>query len=413
MQWMTSAAHVRWLEIEADRVFDFGRASRVSTGFGWLDDQGTLATEAATQLWITSRMVHVYSAATLMGRPGAADLADHGISALQNGFWDAAHGGWFSSITDEGPEDPRKAGYAHAFVLLCAASATAAGRPGGEALLERAVDVFEQHFWREEENGCLESWDERFQTAEPYRGGNMNMHAAEAFLSVADVTGEVKWLERALAIAERMIHHVARHHEYRVVEHFDERWTPMPEYNKKKPADRFRAYGSMPGHGMEWARVLLSLRHSLLDHGLETPTWLGEDAQGLFHAALRDGWQSEGHPGLVYTVDWKGRPVVNKRVCWAVAESIGAAATLFRETGDPDYEQWYQRFWDYARTYLMDFDGGAWHQELDSENRISSEIWTGKPDIYHLMHCLVVPRLPSAPALVPALARGRLDEALK
>lgn len=413
MRWLTSAAHARWLEAEADRVFNFGRASQVPTGFGWLNERGRLQAERATQLWITSRMVQVYSLGALLGRPGAGELADHGIIALNDFFWDDTNGGWYSSVTEEGPEDSRKAGYAHAFVLLGAASAAAAGRPGAEVLLDQAISVFEQHFWCDEENGCLEGWDERFQTAEAYRGGNMNMHSTEAFLVAADVTGEVKWLKRALGIAERMIHHVARNNEYRVVEHFDQQWNPLLDYNQENPADRFRAYGSTPGHWLEWARLLLSLQHGLTAHGLEAPAWLSEDARGLFSAALGDAWQPDGkNPGFVYTVDWEGQPVVEERVWWVAAEAIATAAALFKETGDPYYDRWYQRFWDYARTYLMDFDGGSWHHELDFENNVSSKIWDGKPDIYHLMHCVLVPRLPLAPAIAPALAQGRLDETL-
>ncbi|MGD2899392.1 hypothetical protein ACP80M_25335, partial [Escherichia coli] len=32
-----------------------------------------------------------------------------------------------------------------------------------------------------------------------------------------------------------------------------------------------------------------------------------------------------------------------------------------------------------------------------------------KQDIYHLLHCLVIPRIPLAPGLAPAVAAGLLD----
>ncbi|MDI5349469.1 AGE family epimerase/isomerase, partial [Salmonella enterica subsp. enterica serovar Kentucky] len=38
--------------------------------------------EMGTHLWITARMLHVYSVAASMGRPGAYDLVDHGIKTL-------------------------------------------------------------------------------------------------------------------------------------------------------------------------------------------------------------------------------------------------------------------------------------------------------------------------------------------
>ncbi|WP_153142726.1 AGE family epimerase/isomerase [Nesterenkonia halophila] len=409
MTWLTSPAHARWLEAEADRIFEFGRNAHVPTGFGWLSNSGEVRTDVPTQLWITSRMVHVYSLASLLGRPGAGALADHGIEALQRVFWDAQHGGWYASVTEGGPHDRSKPGYAHFFVLLAAASATAARRPGGDDLLRQAIAIIERYYWSEGEQGCLDSWDESFSETEAYRGGNVNMHAVEAFLVTADVTGDQKWLDRALAISQRVIHDVARKNEYRVVEHFDESWQPLFDYNRDNPVHRFRAYGGTPGHWTEWSRLLLSLRASLLARGEEAPEWLVTDARGVFDAAIRDAWEPDGKPGFVYTVDWNGKPVVRERIRWVVVEAMGGAAALHQVTGESRYDAWYQRFWDYARTYLMDFDGGSWHQELDPDNNVTSEVWDGKPDIYHLMHCLVVPRLPLAPAMAPALAAGLLD----
>ena len=91
MLWLHSLAHSRWLEAEADRTFEFGRNAAVPTGFGWLSNEGQPRAGVDTQLWITSRMVHVYSLAHLLGRPGSGLLADHGIDALNGPFWDEVH----------------------------------------------------------------------------------------------------------------------------------------------------------------------------------------------------------------------------------------------------------------------------------------------------------------------------------
>ena len=129
--------------------------------------------------------------------------------------------------------------------------------------------------------------------------------------------------------------------------------------------------------------------------------------------ALRDARHCDSSLGFAFAVDWAGQPVVRARICWVMAEVIGAAAALFKETGDSHYDCWYERFWDYAHDYLMDVEGGSWRQELDAENNASSEVWEGKPDIYHLMHCLLVSRLPLAPAMAaPALAMSLLDSCL-
>ena len=235
------------------------------------------------------------------------------------------------------------------------------------------------------------------------------MHAVEALISAADVTGEDIWLDRALGISERMIHDFARPNNYRVYEHFDEHWTPLPDYNRDNPSQPFRAFGSTPGHWSEWARLLLHIRAGLMARGRTAPGWLLEDAESLFNAMIRDAWTVDGNSGIVYSVDWDGKPVVRSRLRWSITESIAASAALEAATGKDVYAEWYERFWDWARDHLMDYQNGSWWHELSLENKPSSDVWSGKPDIYHLLNALVVTRAPLAPALAPALASGLLD----
>lgn len=413
MNWLESAAHARWLEHETDRIFEFGRRSRVSTGFGWLDNRGNVVTTKPTQLWISARMTHVFALAALMGRPGANPLVEHGVAALRSSLHDDEFGGWFASVNEEGPVDAAKSGYAHSFVLLAASSAVAAGCPNAQELLDEALAVADGRFWDDGANMCFDSWNRDFSETEAYRGGNSSMHSVEAYLAAADVTGDDRWFERAQHIAEVLIHGFARNNNYRVFEHFDPDWTPLPEYNTDHRADQFRAYGSTPGHWTEWARLLLHIKAGLEARGKAAPDWLLEDARGLFDAACRDAWRPDGNSGFVYSVDWEGRPVVASRIRWVPVEAIGGAAALYKATGDPAYADWYERIWDHVREHFIDYENGSWWQELDANGQVSSSVWDGKADIYHLMHCLLIPRLPLAPALAPALGANLLDVGLE
>jgi sulfoquinovose isomerase len=69
---------------ELHRLLAFGEASvtGVPAGFGYLDDDGTVMPSAGLQLWITTRMTHVYGLAHLLGRPGARQLVERGVDAL-------------------------------------------------------------------------------------------------------------------------------------------------------------------------------------------------------------------------------------------------------------------------------------------------------------------------------------------
>jgi sulfoquinovose isomerase len=404
--WLASPAHARWLEAEGDRLLEFGRsAAHPDGGFAWLSDDGSPQLDRPVELWITCRMTHVYSLGHLLGRPGSATLADHGVAALHGRFRDAAHGGWYAQVAADGPTVTGKTAYEHAFVVLAAASATAAGRPGGRALLDDALEVLLDPFWDDQHGMVVEEWDEGFTRLDGYRGVNANMHSVEALLSAADVLDDASLRARAERIVTRVVHDLARRNSWRIPEHFDADWTPRPEYNVDEPAHPFRPYGATIGHWLEWARLALHLRAGL---GASAPGWLLEDARELFDAATREGWAVDGADGFVYTVDWSGQPVVRERMHWVAAEATATAAALFAATGERSYVEWYETWWNYVADHLLDREHGSWRHELTPTNQPSSITWAGKPDTYHAFQATLLPRLPLAPTLASALARGLL-----
>ena len=136
MTWLGTAPHARWLEAETDRLLDFARASRrPSGGFGRLDAVGLPDPAHPVELWVTCRMTHVFALGELLGRPGAALLVEHGLDALLGMLHDDEHGGWFAAADDDGPVNPAKEAYGHAFVVLAGSSAASAGHERGTALL--------------------------------------------------------------------------------------------------------------------------------------------------------------------------------------------------------------------------------------------------------------------------------------
>ena len=406
MSWLSTPAHARWLEAEGDRLLDFGRASRhPSGGFAWLDSAGEPETDRPIELWITCRMTHVYSLAHLMGRPGAGALADHGIAALTGRFHDGVNGGWYAAVAADGPVSTDKTAYEHAFVVLAAASATAAGRPGGRELLASALEVLETHFWDDDFGMVVEQWDESFATLDGYRGVNANMHTVEALLSAADVLDDPSLRAKALRIVTRVVHDLAAGNSWRIPEHFDATWTPVLDYNIDEPAHPFRPYGATIGHWLEWARLALHLRAGL---GEDAPGWLLDDAVALFEASVREGWAVDGEDGFVYTVDWSGQPVVRERMHWVAAEATATAAALFAATGDASYASWYETWWEHLADHFIDRTLGSWRHELSPLNRPSGLTWNGKPDTYHAFQATLIPRLPLWPTLAAALRDGHL-----
>ena len=397
--------HRAWLLAHFEHLLDFGRRTPVDGGgAAWLDDDGAPIAEEGAQTWITCRTVHTYSLGALLGLPGARPIAQAALDGLTGRMRDVEGGGWHGQVGGVVPEPAVKAAYQHAFVVLAASSGVLAGLDGAQPLLADALRVMEERFWDEEYGRVVDTWNDDFTELDPYRGINANMHTVEAFLAAADVTGDRLWLDRAARIGA-FAAAAAKANDWRLPEHFDAEWNALLEYNADRPADPFKPYGATVGHGLEWARLLLNLEAA----GAEGADW-AEAAVALFDAAVEDGWDEE-IGGFVYTTDWAGNPVVPDRMHWVVAEAIGAAATLWRRTGDDRYAELYQRYWDYADAHLIDRERGSWRHQLDGENRPADTTWRGKPDLYHAAQATLIPQLPLAPTMASAIARNLWEPA--
>lgn len=402
-----SAPDESWLAGERSRLWAFARGSiHPSGGFAWLDDHGAPELERPVHAWLTCRMTHVAALEALQGNAEAEPALDHGVRALREVLRDPRHGGWFGAVdpTTHEPLSAAKECYAHAFVLLAAASATAAGHPDGRALLDEAREVFDERFWSERDGLAVESWDREWHTSEDYRGANANMHTVEALLAVHDVTGDREPRARAARITEHVVHGFARGNDWRLVEHYTPDWTPLPDYNRDRPNDQFRPYGVTIGHLLEWSRLTLHLRTAL---GATAPSWLLDDAVSLFDTAVGTGWHVDGEDGFVYTTDFDGQPVVRNRLHWVLAEGIGAAWALSREVEEPSYRDWYAAWWAQAERHFIDREGGSWRHELDPSNHPASTVWAGKPDVYHAYQAALLPSLPPAASFAGGLLHRR------
>ncbi|WP_062520482.1 AGE family epimerase/isomerase [Demequina silvatica] len=403
---MTHPGDATYLAAQRADLLRFMTGATRPDGFGWLDEDGRVDASHPVELWITCRMTHVAALGALADEPpaeGGPDraallaLATHGVRALAAGaLRDSVDGGWFAAVEDGVPTVTAKQAYGHAFVVLAASSAVAAGVEGADALLADALGVSLDRFWDEDEGLSVEEWDASWTTLDTYRGVNANMHTVEAYLAAGDVTGDREWHVRAARIAGRVAEW-ARANDWRIPEHFDADWTPLLEHNRAEPAHPFRPYGATVGHGLEWARLMLSVDASLGTDGLREP------AAALYDRAVADGWDADGAPGFVYTTDWNGAPVVRERMHWVLAEAVNAAEALRQVTGDARYAADARSWWEYADAHLIDHERGSWHHELDTANRPAGTVWPGKPDVYHAYQAVVLPELPIAPSFATAL----------
>ncbi|MGV8845414.1 AGE family epimerase/isomerase [Tessaracoccus sp.] len=410
---MARAGSPEYRAAQRAELLRFASGAQMDGGFGYLDDAGGIDPAQPMELYQVARMTHVFSVAILAGETPAmlgpttsemAALAAHGVEALTSGpLRDAECGGWFSSVGPGDAVDDSKMAYAHAFVILAATSAVAAGVPGARGLLDLALALVEERFWDDAAGMVVDEWDRKFSSLSDYRGANANMHTVEAFLAAGDVTGDRTWSVRAGRISERIVGW-ARELDWRIPEHAGPDYVPQPDLHRDRPADAFKPFGATVGHGMEWARLLIAVHETL---GADGPEGLVEAAIALNDRAIADGWRADGADGFVYTTDWDGTPVVRARMHWVVAEAICTATVLQRLTGDDRYTSDLQRWWDYAEEYLVDHQVGSWHHELDAANEPASGTWSGKPDVYHAYQAALIADVPSTPSFAWALTQRR------
>ena len=380
-----------FLHENAMALLEFGRQFPGPDGASYyLSDDGTPWKDRPRETWITCRMIHVYSIGAMLNVPGCTELAEKGFQGLTGALKDKINGGWYPGLTADNEVLPGKQCYAHAFVILAAASAYLAGIRGAGQLLEEALDIYDRWFWNEQEGLSCDTWDTQFRVLDDYRGINANMHTVEAFLAVADTLENETYRTRA----GRIIDHVclwAKENGYRIPEHFTPDWEPDLEKNKEKPDDPFKPYGATPGHGIEWGRLITQWALSAKSITEDERAQYIKTACCLYDRAVADAWNTDGNEGIVYTTDWNGKPVVHDRMHWTLAEAINTSAVLFRMTGNQKYAGDYEAFMKYLDTTVLDHSSGSWFHQLDENNRLKGTVWPGKSDLYHAFQAMLIP----------------------
>ncbi len=409
-KWAKLPSHRAWLLQQANDLFAFFERRIVNPlgGFYDLDDEGRPVAPGygaggapARYLYATTRIVHAFSIAHLMGRPGADAIVDHGMDFLWKGHRDPEFGGYYWGVGYSGPTDSTKQAYGHAFVLLAASSAKIAGHPDADRLLADVSTVICERFWEERFGAVAEEFTRDWRSFDVYRGQNSNMHLTESLMAAFEATAESSYLRMAERIADLIVRRRAAENDWRLPEHFTSTWEANKDYSGSAI---FRPSGTTPGHWLEWSRLLLQL----WELGGRELDWLPVAAKSLFAQATADGWDMEAG-GFYYTLDWEGRPRIRDRYWWPCCEGVGAAAFLNSIDGGPAYEEWYRRIWSFIATRFIDRDNGGWRAQIDTALKPNSDPFFGKFDIYHSLQACLIPLLPTTGSVTKGLLELAID----
>jgi len=355
--------------------------------FHYFRDDGRVYDASHRHLVSSTRFVFNYAMAAreFADGPHAQDYLDaaaHGLRYLREAHRDAASGGYAWTLRDGVPEDRTHHAYGIAFVLLAYATARKAGLDTA-TWMDETWALLEARFWDADAGLYRDEADHDWRFSD-YRGQNANMHLCEALITAFEASGEMRYLDRALLLADHMTRRQAALAGGLVWEHYDRDWNIDWDYHRDDPKHLFRPWGFQPGHQVEWAKLLVLLHGHLGKRG-SAPEWLLPTARHLFDSALAHAWDDESG-GIFYGFAPDFTICDDDKYFWVQAEAIAAAARLFATTGDARYRDWYERTWEYAWQHFVDHRYGAWYRILDRRNAKYSDEKSpaGKTD-YHTM----------------------------
>ncbi|KAB8195584.1 AGE family epimerase/isomerase [Lysobacter maris] len=372
--------------------------------FHYFKDDGRVYDRGHRHLVSSTRFVFNYAMAAREFADDAAlagqylDAVQHGLRYLREVHRDPRTGGYAWTLRDGQVEDATNHCYGVAFVLLAYSCGLKVGIEQAREWMDETWQLLESRFW-EPDPGLYRDEADADWNFSGYRGQNANMHMCEAMLAAYEASGERRYLDRALTLADHMTRRQAAQAGGLVWEHYDADWNVDWTYHLDDPKHLFRPWGFQPGHQTEWAKLLLILDRHLAGVGIEAD-WLVPTARRLFDTALEHSWD-EARGGMVYGFAFEGLrdaaggnarvegaayPCDEDKYFWVQAESLAAAALLAKRTGEAGYRDWYQRLWTYAWTHMVDHRHGAWYRILDADNRKYDDDKSpaGKTD-YHTM----------------------------
>jgi mannose-6-phosphate isomerase len=309
---------------------------------------------------------------------------------LEKGFMPDSENGFIHLLgPDYSVVDARRDLYDHAFYLLALAwHARVSGRRSSLALADSLL-AFLDNALGADNGGYLEGLpldDPR----NALRRQNPHMHLCEAFLALAEATGDVGYSRYADMIFKLFTEHFFEATSGNIIEYFTDDWQRCPDLGDVVE----------PGHMMEWSWLIDR-------YGGLTGQDLNVISDKLYYRAIDIG--SDAESGfLVDQVDRNGETQLATRRLWPQTEFIKAAIAQARK-GDTDALVVAARLiTDFLDTYLNVPVAGTWRDQYDAEGAaISGPIPASS--FYHIfcmvseVHALATALEAQKPAQVPEI----------
>jgi mannose/cellobiose epimerase-like protein (N-acyl-D-glucosamine 2-epimerase family) len=202
----------------------------------------------ARRLMVQARQIATYSRAIVHGCYRPEFAIDRCLNTLRRRYSgsDGAPGWVFSIGPTLQPADPTRDLYAHAFVLYALAwSYRLLNEPYILRWAGELLEVLDRHFLQEDG-----SFADSVPPRDNVRRQNPHMHLLEAFLAMAEASGDSQYLERAGTLARFGMAHFRGPRTGLLLEELGADWKPLypPGSNRAEP-----------GHLFEWSWLLREL----------------------------------------------------------------------------------------------------------------------------------------------------------
>lgn len=346
-------------------------------------DNGFICDKTTKTLVGTSRFIYIFSIGSLLENSSCMSAALHGLKFLEEYFLDKKHGGFFWSLSGKKGKESTKLAYGHAFALLAVSKAYQSGIKKAFGLIEYIYNILESYFWDEEHQLYMDELNEDWSKTSPYRGQNANMHMCEALIAAYEATGNKKYIEKAYTIAKRLILEVAPQSSGLIWEHYTDDWKIDWTYRETNESlKEFRLDGFIPGHTLEWSKLLLMIERHIHEQ------WLTDKATQLYATALSKGWDQQ-FGGIFFSLAKDGSILDSDKNYWVQAEAIGSSILLAEKTNLSLYQTNYLHLFHYAWNYFVDHKYGGWYQLLNRQNKRYSNIKSpvNKTDYHPIANC--------------------------
>lgn len=172
--------------------------------FHYFRDDGSVYDASHRHLVSSTRFVFNYAMAYReFGNAEYREAVEHGVRYLRDVHRNPATGGYAWTLRDGKVEDDMNHCYGVAFVLLAYSCALKAGIEQARVWMDETRKLLEARFW-EPQHGLYKDEADGQWNFTGYRGQNANMHMCEAMLAAFEASGEQRYVQRALQLADNM-----------------------------------------------------------------------------------------------------------------------------------------------------------------------------------------------------------------